>query len=236
MSIEAEGYKPTPEEHLTDEAKREIGERARFWNEFWKKHEFYGIKMDETEQKHIEESIKELWPKAKETFGVEAEIGYIPTGITSENLMKIAHVENTVPLQTFHGLNIKDFIGHFDKEVVQMPRSALKEGYAFGYAATSMPDRNSLGQDSKSVKEWINSKENLMTFHERLVAGIKYKKEKGEAMDQERQSLYFTICPSSKFERYATGHGLAVGKGGVVELTENFRNPSFGIRRVITKK
>jgi len=134
------------------------------------------------------------------------------------------------------GLNIKDFIGHFDKEVVQMPRSALKEGYAFGYAATSMPDRNSLGQDSKSVKEWINSKENLMTFHERLVAGIKYKKEKGEAMDQERQSLYFTICPSSKFERYATGHGLAVGKGGVVELTENFRNPSFGIRRVITKK
>ena len=236
MSIEAEGYKPTPGEHLTDEAKREIGERVRFWNEFWKKHEFYGIKMDETEQKHIEESINELWPKAKEVFGDKTEIGYVPKGLISENLYKILILENSMPEKPFRGLSAKDFSGYMDPESVDMPRNSLNEGYAFAFASQEIPDADSLGYDAKSSEEWLQSKENLMTLHERLLAGIQFKKKTGQDLDTKGNILYGTLCPSSKFEQYGKGERLVVTSREIATVQPNFKKSDFGVRRVITKK
>ena len=140
--------------------KSEIKANVEFWQEL-------GVEVDEADVRAKIEALSE-----KEGFNFYL---YLPQGVKASQL--IAEMKERFPAWVWRSVG--------DPDKIKMPRTT-KESYAMAARYQQEPDEDSLEENAKSAEDWEKTEDTFMTPAERIVAEMRWHKEKGSHLDEKK--------------------------------------------------
>lgn len=120
-----------------------------------------------------------------------------------------------------------------EMDAFEMPRSS-DEAYAIAFRYQQEPE--GLGKDAKSAEEWEKTSDSFMNPVERMLLDIRWHAENGNHLDEKN----VTFCPGSRARggdvpRLCFDPYRGDGKVCLSSCHVDLRNPSLGVRRVVSK-